>query len=156
MQLKNLPRQKLVSIGLIFLMAFLLANIVNYQRNTIDTYQRYSFKTHKDFDDVMFDLTSAIRDYNYRITSINHIGEAIAKNDDSDFINVVIVNFCNVNVAKKFIQQSLTYILYMPCRIAVYEQDDETMIETYLLSEKNDLHKQVNVIIKNIVDMAGK
>lgn len=156
MQLKSLSKQRLISIGLIFLMAFLIVNIANYQRDTIDTYQRYSLKTSKGFDDVMFDLRLAIHDYNYRITSVNSIGKAIAKNDDSDFINVTIVNFCNVDIAKKFIQQSLTYILYMPCRIAVYEQDDKTMIETYLLSEKNDLHKQVNIIIKNIVDMAGK
>lgn len=156
MQLKSLSKQRLISIGLIFLMAFLIVNIANYQRDTIDTYQRYSLKTSKGFGDVMFDLRLAIHDYNYRITSVNSIGEAIAKNDDSDFINVTIVNFCNVDIAKKFIQQSLTYILYMPCRIAVYEQDNKTMIETYLLSEKNDLHKQVNIIIKNIVDMAGK
>ena len=42
----------------------------------------------------------------------------------------------------------------MPCRVAVYEKGDDIIIETYLLSKKNDIHNQVNTTIKNIVNAA--
>ncbi|CAC9996927.1 hypothetical protein BAZOLSSOX_722 [uncultured Gammaproteobacteria bacterium] len=156
MKLNTSLLNQFISIGIVVLSLLLIINtyVVYYQANTIDKYQRYLVKTDKNFDDVMYDLRLAIRRHNYRITSINHIGEAIATNNDQDFIQVSIVNFCNVSIAKKFIEQSLSYILYMPCRVAVYEKGDDIIIETYLLSKKNDIHNQVNTTIKNIVNAA--
>lgn len=156
MKLNTSLLNQFISIGIVVLSLLLIINtyVVYYQADTIDKYQRYLVKTDKNFDDVMYDLRLAIRRHNYRITSINHIGEAIATNNDQDFIQVSIVNFCNVSIAKKFIEQSLSYILYMPCRVAVYEKGDDIIIETYLLSKKNDIHNQVNTTIKNIVNAA--
>ncbi len=156
MKLNTSLLNQFISIGIVVLSLLLIINtyVVYYQANTIDKYQHYLVKTDKNFDDVMYDLRLAIRRHNYRITSINHIGEAIATNNDQDFIQVSIVNFCNVSIAKKFIEQSLSYILYMPCRVAVYEKGDDIIIETYLLSKKNDIHNQVNTTIKNIVNAA--
>ncbi|CAC9500765.1 hypothetical protein [uncultured Gammaproteobacteria bacterium] len=156
MKLNTSLLNQFISIGIVVLSLLLIINtyVVYYQANTIDKYQRYLVKTDKNFDDVMYDLRLAIRRHNYRITSINHIGEAIATNNDQDFIQASIVNFCNVSIAKKFIEQSLSYILYMPCRVAVYEKGDDIIIETYLLSKKNDIHNQVNTTIKNIVNAA--
>ncbi len=156
MKLNTSLLNQFISISIVVLSLLLIINtyVVYYQANTIDKYQRYLVKTDKNFDDVMYDLRLAIRRHNYRITSINHIGEAIATNNDQDFIQASIVNFCNVSIAKKFIEQSLSYILYMPCRVAVYEKGDDIIIETYLLSKKNDIHNQVNTTIKNIVNAA--
>lgn len=158
LKIKSSSFSQFINISIIALALLLIASIyvAYYQANTIDKYQRYLVKTDKNFDDIMYDLRVVIRDHNYRITSINHIGEAIAANDDQDFIQVSIVSFCNVSIAKKFIEQSLDYILYMPCRVAVYEKGDDIIIEAYLLSKQNDIHNQVNAVIKDIVDTVGR
>ena len=96
---------------------------------------RYKALTAKPFVEVMADLEFAISEYNFRITGYNRVGEAIAERQQSSFPQATVVHFCNLEYAREFLVLAADYLLHMPCRIAVYEQDQQVVVEARLLPE---------------------
>ena len=137
-----------------------LALLAGGMASAKDTINRYTVSTAKPFADVIDDLKFAISDHNFRITGNNRIGAGIAKREGIVFPRASVFEFCNLRYAQQLLEFSPSYLLHMPCRIAVYEQGKQTIIDAYLLSENDPRNSrvitEVNQIIKSIVRYAAE
>ena len=101
---------------------FLLLSLSGCSHHQSSTYTAldYSPSYHrtsssKSFDAVLEDLLFAISNENYNITSINQVGKAIAKRHDIAFPRYTIVNSCNLEIAKQFLDIDPSFVTVMPC-----------------------------------------
>ena len=86
-------------------LAVLLSQLAHWSAHA-QVEQSYSRSTEKNYDDVVDDLLFAISEQNYRITARNDIGSAISKRLDKPFPRSVIVHFCNLGEARRFLDRS--------------------------------------------------
>ena len=123
-----------------------------------DAATRFTAHSSKTFDDVLADLEFAIGEENFRITGRNTIGTAIAERHDIDLPAGTVLHLCNLEYARQFLELAPHYLLHMPCRIAVYEQDDQVTVEARLLPENDPtvqaLSHEINRILETIVASA--
>lgn len=119
-------------------------------------HNHYQLATDKRFLDALFDVQFAISDENFNITSINHVGDVIAERHNIDFPNYAVISSCNLEVAKVFLERRPEYIMFMPCRIAVWEQAGQTQISAHLLPADDPvcgvLCDDINAMLKRIVE----
>ena len=142
---------------LVFL--FVLLNLLACGPNPgEDPAPRFTAQSSKTFDDVLADLEFAIGEENFRITGRNTIGAAIAQRQGTELPAGTVVHLCNLEYARQFLELAPHYLLYMPCRIVVYEQDDKVMVEARLLPESDPavqaLSQKINRILETIVTAA--
>jgi uncharacterized protein (DUF302 family) len=120
--------------------------------------RRYRVVVARPYEDVLEDVKFAISEKNFRLTGGNRIGGAIGERLGESFPNSEIVHFCNLEYARKFLQAVPDYVLYMPCKVVVYENAGQVVVETELLPEDDsrvsELAKEVNQILKFVVDYA--
>ena len=123
-----------------------------------DPATRYTTHTSKSFDDVLTDLEFAIGEQNFRLTGRNTIGAAITERGEFDLPAATVLHFCNLEYARQFLQVAPQYLLHMPCRIAVYQQDGKVTVEARLLPENDPavqpLSQRINRILETIVSSA--
>ena len=121
---------------------------------------RYRVLTDKPFTDVVEEVEFAITEHNFRITGSNRIGAVISSRAGAAFPDSLVIHFCNLEYARQFLEVEPDYLLYMPCKVAVAEQEDQVVIETLLLPEDDPrLHAisvEVNAILRAIVDFAAE
>ncbi len=119
---------------------------------------RFTASTPKPFDEVVEDLKFAITEYNFRITGHHRIGKAIAEREQKPFRRASVFHFCNLEYARKILEVRPSYIVHMPCRITVYEEQQDVIVDANLLpltdSRLNDINTKVNDILKAIVNDA--
>ncbi|MES1940479.1 lipoprotein [Salinisphaera sp. T5B8] len=114
----------------------------------------------KAFVDVVLDLEQAIGQHNFAITARNEIGQAIRQRGHADFGDATIVHFCNLEYARRVIAIDPDLILYMPCRIAVFDKGTRVHVASWLLptdtheAQFNALAGEINTHIRAIVDAA--
>ena len=77
--------------------------------------------TDKPFEDVVFELDFAITERNFRITGRNTIGKGLRERGYSDFPNVEVIHFCNLEYAREVLLIDPGFVAQMPCRITVHE-----------------------------------
>lgn len=112
------------------------------------------------FTDVMLDLEYRIGEHNFALVGRNEIGRAIQRRGHADFGDAAIVHFCNLEYARRAMDIDPSLILYMPCRIAVYEDDDRIHAASLLLPLDtpypafNAMAREVNAKIRDIIDYA--
>lgn len=125
-----------------------------------DTLNRFTVSTAKPFADVVEDLKFAISEQNFRLTGHNRIGAGIAKREGIVFPRASVFEFCNLEYAQKILERHPNFLLHMPCRIAVYEQGEQIIVDAYLLPENEPRNPrvitEVNQIIKSIVRYAAE
>lgn len=131
------------------------------QNNCVkESANRYRATSEKNFDDVMSDLEIAIGNENYNITSINSVGKVIAERHEISFPNYTVVNSCNLESAKQFLEIDPEYVTIMPCRIAVWEQHGQVQIDAQLVPEDDPrcvkLCADTNALLKRVVDFAAE
>ena len=114
----------------------------------------------KAFVDVVLDLQQSIGNHNFSVVGHNEIGEAVRRRGHPEFGDAAIIHFCNLEYARRAIDIDPTYILYMPCRIAVFEDNGRIHAASLLLPEHtqapsfNALAVDVNRQIREIIDYA--
>lgn len=122
----------------------------------------------KAFVDVVLDLEQAIGEHNFAVVGRNEIGEAVRRRGHPQFGDAVIVHFCNLEYARRAITIDPSLILYMPCRIAVFEQvagegdapNGRVHAASLLLptatafDDFNAMALEVNAQIRDIIDYA--
>lgn len=114
----------------------------------------------KAFVDTVLDLEQAIGSYNFAITARNEIGAAIRQRGHSNSGDATIVHFCNLEYARRLLTIDPGFLLYMPCRVAVFEKDARIHVASWLLpidTERpafNALAVEINGRIRDIVDSA--
>lgn len=114
----------------------------------------------KQFADVVLDLEQAIGRENFAIVGHNEIGQAVRHRGHARFPDAAIVHFCNLEYARRVIEIDPSYILYMPCRVAVFERGKEIHAASLLLptvtehDDFNAIAREVNAKIRRIIDYA--
>lgn len=114
----------------------------------------------KAFVDTVLDLEQAIGAHNFAITARNDIGAAIRQRGHDRFGDATIVHFCNLEYARRVLAIDPGFLLYMPCRIAVFEQDRRIHVASWLLpvdTERpafNTLAVEINGHIRDVIDAA--
>jgi uncharacterized protein (DUF302 family) len=93
--------------------------------------ERYS--VNKPFDDVVLELEFAITERNFRITGRNTIGAGLRKRGYSDFPDVEVIHFCNLELAREVLLLDPGYVAQMPCRITIHEADGKTVVSLITL-----------------------
>jgi uncharacterized protein (DUF302 family) len=114
----------------------------------------------KPYDDVLVDLEFAITQRNFRISARNDIGSGIRERGVKDFPPAMIVHFCNLTYAREALELDPLFITHMPCRVAVYVQDDRVVVSTTLLPEDardpraNAFARKINAMLRQILSFA--
>lgn len=114
----------------------------------------------KRFADVVLDMEQAIGDENFAIVGRNDIGNAVRRRGHADFPDAVIVQFCNLEYARRVIEIDPSYMLYMPCRVVAFERDGRVHAASLLLptdterASFNELATAINAAIRRIIDFA--
>ena len=153
----------ILATGIILLAAYLLQNqkmLVAQSDCVKESANRYRMTTEKSFDDVMQDLEFGIGNENYNITGINSVGKVIAERHEISYPNYAIINSCNLESAKKFLDIDPEYVTIMPCRIAVWEQHGKVQIDAQLVPEDDprcvDICLETNALLKRVVNFAAE
>lgn len=143
-------RQWLAAAGALPLLGAAAANPAGQQ-----LYRRRSRYT---LDEVLLDVDTAITNHNYRITGRNRIGTEIAERLGEPFPAADVIQFCNLEYARRLLEIDPGFIVYMPCQIAVYQTDDGVMVGTWLLPPQpapaDTIIERINTLLRGIVDFA--
>lgn len=114
----------------------------------------------KPFDDVIFALNFAITDRNFRITGRNRIGSGLRERGYTDFPDVEVIHFCNLELAREVLLLDPGFVAHMPCRVTVHEEQGKTVVSLIKLPTDshdprvNDFAKRMNVTLTEIVEFA--
>jgi uncharacterized protein (DUF302 family) len=104
--------------------------------------------TNKSVQEVIDCLKEVTAKYKYGIQHIHNVQETL-KSKGIDLGNECqIVDICNPIVAEKFLSEDMSLSIIMPCKIAVYTQDGETMIAM------NSLVQLVDDINPDLIELA--
>lgn len=121
---------------------------------------RYNVSIERPYEDVLDDVKFAVSEHNFRVTGGNDIGGAIGTRHNTPFPRSDIVHFCNLEYARRFLEAAPDFLLHMPCKVVVFEQDGGVVVETQMLPEDDArvtaLSREVNAILKAIVDYAAE
>ncbi|EIJ42554.1 hypothetical protein BegalDRAFT_1676 [Beggiatoa alba B18LD] len=121
----------------------------------------FRLTTQKPFADVVQDIEYAIQAQNFRITSENHIGQAIRERGNAQFPLATIIHFCNLQYAETLLILEPDLLLNMPCRIAIYEDKQQVIISTPQLPATDNptlkpLIIEINHILQTIVQTGAE
>lgn len=109
---------------------------------------QYMEVTNKSVQEVIDCLKEVTAKYKYGIQHIHNVQETL-KSKGIDLGNECqIVDICNPIVAEKFLSEDMSLSIIMPCKIAVYTQDGETMIAM------NSLVQLVDDINPDLIELA--
>ncbi|MES1948806.1 lipoprotein [Salinisphaera sp. C84B14] len=114
----------------------------------------------KAFVDVVLDLEQSIGQHNFALVGRNDIGDAVRRRGHAQFGDATIVHFCNLEYARRVIEIEPSLILYMPCRIAIFENNERIHVATLLLPTTTDFDRfntlatQINTQLRQIIDAA--
>ena len=109
---------------------------------------QYMEVSNKSVQEVIDCLKEVTAKYKYGIQHIHNVQETL-KSKGIDLGNECqIVDICNPIVAEKFLSEDMSLSIIMPCKIAVYTQDGETMIAM------NSLVQLVDDINPDLIDLA--
>lgn len=94
-------------------------------------------ETRKSFDDVLLEADFAITEHNFRITGRNTIGKGLRERGYTDFPDVEVIHFCNLEYAREVLLLDPDFVAQMPCRMTIHRQGDHTVVHLPLLPENH-------------------
>ena len=109
---------------------------------------QYMEVSNKSVQEVVDCLKEVCAKYKFGVQHIHNVNETL-KSKGIDLGNECqIVDICNPIVAEKFLSEDMSLSIIMPCKIAVYTQDGETMIAM------NSLVQLVDDINPDLIEIA--
>lgn len=114
----------------------------------------------KTFEEVILDLELTITQRNFAIVGRNDVGEAIRSRGYPKFPDTRIIHFCNVGYAHEALTIDPALIVYMPCRIAVFERGGRVHLATMMLPDDSDdpefnaFARKINRVMREMIDYA--
>ena len=109
---------------------------------------QYMEATNKSVQEVIDCLKEVTAKYKYGIQHIHNVKETLNSKGIDLGNECQIVDICNPIVAEKFLSEDMSLSIIMPCKIAVYTQDGETMIAM------NSLVQLVDDINPDLIELA--
>lgn len=108
--------------------------------------------TDKPVEDVIADVEFSIAEFNYRLTSRNNVGYAIADRDPSANKRVArIFHFCNIQIAEQLLAAGDEYLLHMPCRLVVWQAQEVVWVAARLLPSSGRADQALVLKINNMM-----
>ena len=102
----------------------------------------HTVKTHKNIDDVITELTKALKEINFGVLETLDFKKILSDKGLEFSDNYKLLEVCNPQLAKQVLEANPDLGLLLPCTIAVYQKDDENFISlarpTSLLSMASD------------------
>ena len=109
---------------------------------------QYMEVSNKSVQEVIDCLKEVTAKYKYGIQHIHNVQETLNSKGIDLGNECQIVDICNPIVAEKFLSEDMSLSIIMPCKIAVYTQDGETMIAM------NSLVQLVDDINPDLIELA--
>ncbi len=109
---------------------------------------QYMEVSNKSVQEVIDCLKEVTAKYKYGIQHIHNVQETLNSKGIDLGNECQIVDICNPIVAEKFLTEDMSLSIIMPCKIAVYTQDGETMIAM------NSLVQLVDDINPDLIELA--
>lgn len=109
---------------------------------------QYMEVTNKSVQEVIDCLKEIVSKYKYGIQHIHNVKETLNSKGIDLGNECQIVDICNPIIAEKFLTEDMSLSIIMPCKIAVYTQDGETMIAM------NSLVQLVDDINPDLIELA--
>ncbi len=81
----------------------------------------------EDFEFLVIQLEDAIAARNYTIVNTAHVGNAVEKRG-YQLGRMLVIEFCNLEMAARILQKDRRILSMMPCRIALYEEGDAVKV----------------------------
>lgn len=114
-------------------------------------------ETTESFDDIILELDYAITERNFRITGRNTIGKGLRERGYTDFPDVEVIHFCNLEYAREVLLIDPGFVAQMPCRLTVHRQGEKTVVSVILLPEDhpdprvNAFAHRINGLLREIL-----
>lgn len=109
---------------------------------------QYMEVSNKSVQEVIDCLKEVTAKYKYGIQHIHNVKETLNSKGIDLGNECQIVDICNPIIAEKFLTEDMSLSIIMPCKIAVYTQDGETMIAM------NSLVQLVDDINPDLIELA--
>ncbi len=122
----------------------------------------YTKQTKKSFEEALADVERLTADKGFRVLHVHDVQATLAEKG-FETIKFKIVEICNAKFAHKALGISPLVGLFMPCKINIYTQGEDTVIsgmrpamisEFFQQQELKELAFDVDKVVRSIVDDA--
>lgn len=122
----------------------------------------YTRKIDSTFDMTLDDLRFELADRGFGIVSNIDVSEKIVTKVTSDFGPYRVLWVCNPELAYKYLRKNLEYGVFLPCTVAVYEDEGSVYVSAWNPDEmitgvtNNEsikaFWKEIHSILKEVID----
>ncbi|MCP4685281.1 MAG: DUF302 domain-containing protein [bacterium] len=88
----------------------------------------YTLESDKSFGEVVANLEKQIPEHQFRVLAVHNVQETLAEKG-LERGPLKIIELCNAKFAHTALQKTPDVALFMPCRYAVYEEGDKTVVK---------------------------
>ncbi|MFH2049074.1 MAG: DUF302 domain-containing protein [bacterium] len=85
-------------------------------------------KTDKSFDEVVTNIENQTAEHKFRVLAVHNVQETLA-GKGFERGPLKIIEICNAGFAHNALQKDPRVALFMPCRYAVYTEDNKTVVK---------------------------
>lgn len=113
---------------------------------------QYEVKTKKTFDEAVTSVRDSVQLFNFTILWDFDVKDQLAKNDLNFSNPFKIIEVCNPKRTKDVLDQNILVGYLLPCKIVIYQKDDQVYIGMLNPTALVDLipNKGLNVIAEDV------
>lgn len=89
-------------------------------------------KLNFDFYEAIDEVIESFSKWGYSMVTKLEVWEKIQNNIDKNFSNLMLLWFCKLNYAYEFFKEDLSYWVFMPCMVSIYEKEDWVFVSAWL------------------------
>ncbi len=114
------------------------------------------------FEEALDEVRLVFAESGFWVVSNVDVTSKVQEKIDPSFPKYNIFWVCNPELGYKYMQEDMDLWVFMPCSVAIYEQDGRVVVSVWLpdamispivsWEKLSDLNKQVSDILKDIVD----
>ena len=108
----------------------------------------YTFETQKKVAEVVTDLEKILPNYGFGLQHIHNPQEKLAAKGFKLDNEVKILDICNAKIAHEIFTQDMSVACAMPCKIAIYNENNQTYIVL------NSLVQIIDDLNPDLIDIA--
>lgn len=118
----------------------------------------YTETSNKSVQEVVNEIQEKISDYKFGVLHIHNVAKTLESKGVEFNEECQILDICNPNFAKLFLESDMTLSTIMPCKISVYSKDNQTYISmnsiVQLIDDINpDLVDEAQEVQKIVLDL---
>ena len=103
----------------------------------------YTEPSNKSVQEVVDTINEKISDYKFGVLHIHNVKETLKSKGVEFDRECQILDICNPNHAKNFLEENMALSVVMPCKITVYTEDNQTYISmNSLVQLVDDIHPE--------------